>query len=96
MSVIVSFVDCIDQSSDILERGAGENPMPEVEDMPRPAARARQDLTRLSLHNFRRCQHHGRVEIALNRNITQAIESLIDRNAPVDSDDLSARLFHQL
>ena len=74
----------------VLEWSHGENTVTEVEDVAGPSIDATQDVVDLSEHAFDRPQQQCWVEVSLYRAVhPYPLPPLIDRNAPVDSDDVA-------
>jgi hypothetical protein len=83
----------VDERDHMVDRCVWENPVPEVENMTGTALRLVEHPARLP-HEFiaRRKQDDG-VEIPLNRyTVPQPPASRIERDPPVDSNDVSSRV----
>ncbi len=60
-----------------------------------PVAPSRSTLVGLGGHDVPVAQHHGRVEVALDRRGAEAAAGLVERHAPVHADDVGAGLGHR-
>src|SRR5450759_1254968 len=79
-------VDELGEAPEVVARRVGEHTVAEVEDVPWPSARERENLTRLARDHLERREHHPRVEVALNAEVTDPAPGLVERQAPVDAD----------
>src|SRR5436190_14600927 len=70
--------------------GLGQDPMAQVEDVPRPSRGALQDITDLTRAFTLRRQQRGGLEVALDRAIADSRPGGVERNAPVDADHVAA------
>ena len=68
--------------------------MTEVEDVPGPAACPSEHVERLCFDPLPRRQQHGGVEIALDGTIRHLGPADIERDAPVETDHVTARDRH--
>ena len=67
--------------------------MPEVEDVPRAPARERQNPLHALTNVVVGCVEHGRIEVALDAFVpTDSLPSLVERDAPVEPDDVPSGL----
>src|SRR3712207_6639915 len=84
-------VDELDQADDVVERGAGEEAVAEVEDVAEPPARAAQDVGRLLLHDLGGAEEGGGVEVALDAEVVaDPLPGDVEWDAPVDANDRGA------
>src|ERR1700674_3907527 len=82
-------VDRLDEELQVLERGRGKHPMPEVEDVSRPSAGTAEDVAGACAHQFRRSQQDRRVEVALDAAVVADPRPTgLERHAPVERDDV--------
>ena len=86
-------VDVLREHLHVLDRRGRQDAVPEIEDVTRPAADAREDVVGLLEHPRRRAEQQRRIEIALDAAVgADARPRLVDRDAPVGADDVAARL----
>src|SRR5262249_23157365 len=74
-------MDGINEGQDIIDWRSRQDPMPQVKDVPWPPARLLQDAPHTLTHVCPVGIEHGRVEIALNADVPQALPGLIQLNA---------------
>ena len=86
----------LDHGLHLLDRCVLQDAMSQVEDVTGAACGAAQDVFDASFEFGERGEEGGRVEIALHSTIvTDNLPALVERDAPVESDDRAASLFHQ-
>src|SRR5665809_76577 len=82
----------VDQTTEPVRVGRGEDPVSQVEDVA-PAPAELEHLERLQPEHLPRREAGGRVEIPLHdRRRAQAPACVVERGSPVDSDDLGRGL----
>src|SRR6058998_2394782 len=81
----------LDQELKILDAGLGQDAVAEIEDVTRSPRGATQDVARTLDHEPGRSEKHGGVEIALRTALeSKAAPTLVERNPPVEGDDVRA------
>ena len=89
-------MDKVDQFPHVLHRGARQNPVAQVKNVPAPAPHGIEHAPRLSLDFFKRREQRNRVQIALHADlVAQAIPRDIEIDAPIDADDIAPGFFQQ-
>src|SRR5687767_4918612 len=78
---------------DVIERCGWQDAVAEIEDVPRPAVRAREHVVGRGQRAIDRTQEDGGIEVALNRAIeADALPRFVERRPPVGADHLTARV----
>src|SRR5258708_38731010 len=76
--------------------GLGQYPVPEVEDVPRIAVIAREHITDFVGNDRPWGQRDRGIEIALQSHVvTKGLARVVEMRAPIDTDDIGARIAHQ-
>src|SRR4051794_7976124 len=89
-------VDELHDAGQDVRVGFGEHAMAEVEDVRWMTAVVVEHLAHLRLDHRTGGKAHGRIEVALQRDVTaQAFASSAQGRAPVDTDDVRAGLSHR-
>src|ERR1039458_1052055 len=79
----------------VLYRGFLKNAVAEIEDVARASSSAAQNVFRARLDFFPLGEKQHGIEIALHRAlVAEALPSGIERNTPVEADNLGARFLH--
>src|SRR5829696_5428061 len=85
------------QSDGAVEWRAGQEPVPEVEDVTGASPRALEDVERLRVDHVVRGEQRDRVEVALDRQMMpDTSPSLVEGHAPVEANDCGAVRPHVL
>src|SRR5882672_7306634 len=79
----------IDDGTDRRDVRLRQHPMAEVEDVTRPAGGAPQDVTHLAVALRGGSEERRRLEIALNRALTDTDPRRVERDPPVDADHVT-------
>src|ERR1700682_56352 len=91
------FVHRLDQELKIFERGRREHPVPEVEDVTRPAGGAAEHIASPLSHQLRRPEQHRWIEVALNSAlVSEPVPRHIQRHAPIDGHRVRTRRRYRL
>src|SRR5260370_11398029 len=86
----------LDESFYVFERGFRQNSVAQIEDVPGPAAGLTQNRRRARAQLLLPGEEQDGIEIALHCPLKlQATPRLIEREAPVNSNNLGAGLFHR-
>src|SRR5262249_2123948 len=88
-------MDCINEGQNIVNRRGRQDPMPQVKDVAWPATRLLQNASHTLTHIGPVGIEPGRIEIALNAYVPQALPGLIQLNAEIDPNDVSPSLTHE-
>src|SRR5450759_1193863 len=87
----------LDEELQILERSRRENPVPQVEDMARPATCVAEDLAGALTHEIGGAKQHRRIQVALDATIvTNPLPADVQRYAPVERHDVRSRRRYRL
>src|SRR6059036_284308 len=87
----------LDEQLKILDVGLGQDAVAEIEDVTRSPRGATQDVARTLDHESGRSEQHGGVEIALHTALeSKAAPTLVERNPPVEGNDVRAGLDDRL
>jgi hypothetical protein len=86
----------IDQRNDVIDRGRGQNPMPQIKNMSGPFSRLGQDMLRPLPDRGAIGIEHDRIQISLNRHIAETLPSLTEFNAPIHADHIATGLAPEL
>src|SRR5580658_10405186 len=89
-------VDEFGEAAEMVARRLREHAVAEVEDVSGPAGREREDLPRLAFDDIERREHHPGIEVALDAEVADPAPRLIERQAPVDADDVRTAACHRL
>src|SRR5512139_1513665 len=93
MSLSRGAMDKLREQLHMFHRRGGKDPMPEVEDVSRPAADARQHVFGLLEHALGGAEQQRRIQVALDGTVeADLLPGLVDRNPPVGADDVAAGL----
>jgi hypothetical protein len=76
----------LNQSFDVLDRRLGQHAVPQIENMAPATIYLRQDLARLCFDNVGCREQDGGIEIALQRDLAEAVPRFNQRHAPIYAD----------
>jgi hypothetical protein len=88
-------VDEVREPGELVGVGGGDHAVTQVEHVSAGSLAGVEDLRGPPQHHLGRCEHQGRVEVALDGAIADLGDARGQRGAPVDADDVGARLSHQ-
>src|SRR5471032_472768 len=74
------------KASEVVAGGLREHAVAEVEDVAGPPCREREDLPCLAGNDVEGCEHHARIQVALNGAVADPAPCFVQRKAPVDAD----------
>ena len=89
-------MDELGEALQIVARRLGEDAVPEVEDVPGAAVRLGQDQPSLAGDDVEGGEHHARIEVALDGAVADPAPGLVERQPPVDADDVRPGAGHGL
>src|SRR5207249_11461139 len=93
-SLLGCFVDEIDQFFRSFRSRLRQHPMAQIEHVAGPSSNPCQNLLCTSLYNMPLAQERCRVQVALNRHISNLAPCFVDRASPVNSYHVPTRLLH--
>src|ERR1700687_5461556 len=86
------FVHRLHEELQVLERGRGQHPMPEIEDVSRLSAGTAEDVADALAQQLWRAEQHRRVQVALDAAIVaDPLPARLERDAPVKRKDVGPR-----
>src|ERR1022692_889682 len=89
-------MDQLGEPPEVVARRVRKDSVAEVEDVPWPPTRLGEDLVCLTRDHIEGREHHPGVEVALDAAVADPPPRLVERQPPVDADDVGAAPCHGL